>query len=100
MKMLGGWEVRLHTWEKTLAAYAAAVVSEVKKVALPAVWMVWIIRSWGSSRWVAWRYVLMNTKTSSTPAGRTGQGAAQLRSHFRVSQFRCQMAHLWHNEAI
>lgn len=31
------------TCEKMLAAYAAAVVKEVKKVAFPAVWMVWII---------------------------------------------------------
>ena len=56
------------TDEKILAAKAAAVVRDVKNVALPAAVSVCHMRSCSDVIELDWRNVLMNTNTSSTPA--------------------------------
>lgn len=56
-----------------MAAYAAAVVKEVRKVARPAVFTVYTILWTGWTKWEACLKVLMNTNTSSTP-GDHGEG--------------------------
>lgn len=56
-----------HTIDAMFAANAAAVVKDVKNVALPAVAIVYRVFPLISSIWSAWRNTLINTNTSSTP---------------------------------
>ena len=53
--------------EAIFAAKAADVVKDVKKVALPAVFMVYRVLALASLRWFAWRNTFIKTNTSSTP---------------------------------
>lgn len=56
-----------HTIDAIFAAKAADVVNEVKKVAFPAVFMVYRVLSLALVTWSACLNTLMNTNTSSTP---------------------------------